>query len=42
MDEDELAAAVLEAEESGNADSASKFFIEMLCERENQPCATGA
>jgi len=42
FDEDELAAAVMEAEESADDDAGSRVFIEMLCEREGQACAAAA
>jgi len=39
LDEDELAAAVMDAEESDDDEAASRTFIRSLCEQEAQPCA---
>ena len=42
LDESELAEAVLEADESGDADAASHVFLEALCNQKGQACADKA
>mmetsp|Transcript_10146 Transcript_10146/g.26267 ORF Transcript_10146/g.26267 Transcript_10146/m.26267 type:complete len:524 (-) Transcript_10146:275-1846(-) len=42
LDEAELAATAMKAEESGDEESVSRTFIHLLCEQEGQPCAVAA